>query len=274
MKKQLRLCLSVLVFTFFCVIAGGSFTGELAFDIGCWVVVVAIIAAIVISINRDTKHTNMRRTAIDKIKQESDFKSTVEFVDPTAEYWVGVNDTTEEIKILLLDEAAEKINEHLIKFANIISVEFVEDGERVYSKSAMRTIGGAAIGGVLAGGAGAIVGGLSGDSKEKTVVSKVEVKLLLRDYDKTTIIIGMHSGTEIKKSSSGYKLIYDNAMMLIDKFKVIIDKMDRYSAQSNSVNIQDVLSEIDRLYELKLKGAITDDEFQQLKHKYLGSKVQ
>ena len=46
----------------------------------------------------------------------------------------------------------------------------------MFTKSTGRTIGGAIVGGVLMGGAGAVVGGLSGDTKQKKEVKNMDIK--------------------------------------------------------------------------------------------------
>ena len=48
-----------------------------------------------------------------------------------------------------------------------MSVELLEDNTTIASRSLGRTVGGAVVGGVLAGGAGSVVGGLSGNQTMK-----------------------------------------------------------------------------------------------------------
>ena len=69
----------------------------------------------------------------------------------------------------------------IYNYEDIISVEFIENNHLVSKKSTGRTIGGAIVGTVVAGGVGAIVGGLSGSSKQQNLHSSVIVKILLRN---------------------------------------------------------------------------------------------
>ena len=48
----------------------------------------------------------------------------------------------------------------LFNYCDIIEVSYEENGNQLYTKSAARTVGGAVVGGVLMGGAGAVVGSL------------------------------------------------------------------------------------------------------------------
>ena len=84
----------------------------------------------------------------------------------------------------LLDKAGRKVyyittqKNIEVPFDRIISVEIIEDNSVLFSKSA--SVGGAILGGVLAGEAGMIVGGLSGETKKEKNVSKVTVKIKIR----------------------------------------------------------------------------------------------
>ena len=82
-----------------------------------------------------------------------------------------------------------------IPFDNIISVEILEDNMVLFSKKV--SVGGAILGGVLAGGAGMVVGGLSGDTKQEKNVSKVTVKIKIRNYSMPSILIDCFNSQEL-----------------------------------------------------------------------------
>ena len=123
-----------------------------------------------------------------------------------------------------------------IKYADIISVELIENNSVISSKSTVRTVGGAIAGGILLGGAGAIVGGLSGDSKQKRKVSLVAIKIKIRDINNPSLTINCFDATRI---GSGIKEVDPNSFLgkaymvgikqateMMDVFSVIIDKAD------------------------------------------------
>ena len=268
MKERVKLLLSAIVLIFFCLIAGGSITAE-NFD-GIYVWIGLIVAAFIVAFVINIKQHNKRHELIDMIKSDGNFKFTFEMTIADGEYWVGIDDKSEQIKIVNLKSSGEEKSVDLKKFSNIITVELLEDGRTIYSKSSMRTIGGAAIGGVLAGSAGSIIGGLSGDTMEHNKISRMAVKLLLRDYGKSSITI-LFSESEIEKGGFIYNVIHDHAMTLIDKIKVIIDMKDRDYARTSMISNRptDPSQEIERLHDLKVKGIISDEEFQELKEKYI-----
>lgn len=70
----------------------------------------------------------------------------------------------------------KEITTERIKYEDIHSVSLLIDDVTIYSKSSSRTVGGALVGGALLGAAGAVVGGLSGDTKVNDKVKSVKKK--------------------------------------------------------------------------------------------------
>lgn len=192
----------------------------------------------------------------------------------------------------VLDEVGRMIyyvkSSQIIKvpFDQIISVEVIEDNTLLSSKSTTRTIGGALLGGALAGGAGMIVGGLSGDSIQKKKVSKITVKIKLRDYSTPALLIpcfiaheltGLNEIELTDKNSEhfySYKNELQNAQKIADYVSVIIDEVDRQEKQSQTAQPitsqkSSVADELTKLAALKEQGILTEEEFRIQKDKFL-----
>lgn len=176
------------------------------------------------------------------------------------------------------------ISKILFSYEDIISVEIIEDGDITYKKSTIRTIGGTIVGGVLLGGTGAIVGGLSGSSKEKKSIKSVKIKLLLRNVSNPSHIITVYDGVELnsKEPNLIYNLMMSFSNSVRDTISVIIDKTDKQAKTNQSIglnkekneteNSKIILSigdELSKLAELKMRGLLTDEEFQQQKERLL-----
>lgn len=176
-----------------------------------------------------------------------------------------------------------------IPFEQIISVEVIEDNEIILSKSSMRTIGGALVGGAIAGGVGAIVGGLSGDTKQQKKVSKVQVKIKVRDITKPSLIIdvfncksmltdGKPIDTTTSRGEGIYKLAMKTSSEIADTLSVFIDENDHAeqttpnvtNAPSPQQSSDSIADELLKLANLRNKGILTDEEFNLLKQKLLG----
>ena len=69
----------------------------------------------------------------------------------------------------------------LIKAAGLLSCEVLEDGVTVSQANRGSQLAGAAVGGLLLGGLGAVVGGLSGKSTQQTQVSKLCLRITVED---------------------------------------------------------------------------------------------
>lgn len=152
---------------------------------------------------------------------------------------IGINNQF----VFMIDKDRKKIfySNHITKktisYNDVIKVEVVDNGQTIHQKSTMRTIGGAIVGGAIAGGAGAIVGGLSGGSKQASVVSFVQVKILLRDVNFPSLLINTFNARNMTvegkpiKSNGAEGYIYRNglkiAQEIADIVSVIIDEVDR-----------------------------------------------
>lgn len=171
-----------------------------------------------------------------------------------------------------------------IDYEDIIKVELVEDGKTISSRSTTRTVGGVLVGGALLGGAGAIVGGLSGNIETTRKVSKLEVKMLLRRATSNTISMNFVSDRTFDLSKpeelNNYNTVYDYAVKAKDMIEIIIDKMERedstQTSVQNSIKTQydkssSIADEILKLNKLKEDGIISNEEFIQLKKELISN---
>ena len=141
------------------------------------------------------------------------------------------------------------------------------------------------VGGVIAGTAGAIVGGLSGNSRKKHLVSTVQVKIRIKDISHTSLTIEAFNSKRMIASSVNeidtadaffgkiYRQCLSNANAIIDMVSVIIDEVDREERQQNCSVTQNisVADELKKLVELKTGGVLSQSEFEAQKAKLLGS---
>lgn len=209
------------------------------------------------------------------------FIPTKKIVGVKNSYVFCVDENNKKIAIIRLSTKV------IIPFDQIISVEVNEDNTLLQQKSSLRTLGGAVVGGVVAGGAGAVVGGLSGDTKQNKKVSKVQVKIKVRDINKPSYLINCFDcktmtteGNPIKPSSlEGY--LYKQGLMdanhIADTISAIIDMTDKEEKGISQTNPQQqkttgsVADELTKLAELKDKGILTEEEFSEQKKALLGN---
>ena len=168
-------------------------------------------------------------------------------------------------------------------YSDIIEVSYEENGSQLYTKSAGRTIGGAIVGGVLMGGAGAVVGGLSGASKQNKEIENMDIKILLRSTSRTSCVLHFKEVDRVLKTKEEadrklYEKYVKNANQAKDVLSVIIDDAKQASAPIAQPITQSVVApasssvadELAKLAKLKADGILTDEEFQAQKSKLLG----
>ncbi|MBO4662282.1 MAG: SHOCT domain-containing protein [Bacteroidaceae bacterium] len=170
----------------------------------------------------------------------------------------------------------------VFNYADIIEVSYEENGNQLYTKSAGRTVGGAIVGGVLMGGAGAVVGGLSGASKQNKEVKSIDVKILLRSTSRTSHTLHFNAANRVLKTKEDadrklYEQYTKNANKAKDLLSVIIDDAKQAAAQVAPVMSQpiapqstSVADELSKLAKLKADGILTEEEFLAQKAKLLG----
>ena len=171
----------------------------------------------------------------------------------------------------------------IINYSDIIEVSYEENGSQLYTKSAGRTVGGAIVGGFLMGGAGAVVGGLSGASKQNKEIENMDIKILLRSTIRTSCVLHFKDVDRVLKTKEDadrklYEKYVKNANQAKDVLSVIIDNAKQVSTPTAQPIAQPVVApasssvadELAKLAKLKADGILTDEEFQAQKSKLLG----
>lgn len=214
-----------------------------------------------------------------KLSEKAGLKSTIS-IKKAGNYMFLMDSFFKVLVIIGRDKMHKSLN-----YSDIIEVSYIENGDQLFSKSTGRTVGGAIVGGVLMGGAGAVVGGLSGDSKQNKVVKNMDIKILLRNTDETSCILHfMDSSNPLKTKEatdkSHYEEFLNNANKAKDLLSVIIDDVKQTATQSAPVIAQpsapqsiSVADELMKLAKLKADGILTDEEFVAQKKLLLGGNV-
>lgn len=172
------------------------------------ILMVIIIPIIMISGQRKVEQAVKKNAAA-----ITDFKTTKEIKDPSNSFIVRFDEANE--KIAYIDANDVKI----ISFKDIISVERIEDGVTKYKKSIAGTVGGALIGGAVAGGTGMIVGGLSSSGEARKKLTSLSVKVIINDISTPSINFSLPLDSPLL-----FGLSFKVADELVDTFKVIINR--------------------------------------------------
>lgn len=155
-------------------------------------------------------------------------------------------------------------NPKIYKCEDIMEYELIEDGETIVKGG----LGSAVAGGVLFGGVGAVVGGLTGGKKSKSTATKLQIKITINDINNPIVYINFIA-TETKKKSLVYKAAYASAQEILSVLS-IIKSVDTENSVTESINNTSVADEILKFNNLLKEGIISQEEFEVKKKQLLG----
>jgi hypothetical protein len=193
--------------------------------------------------------------------------------NPTQTLWSLEND-----RLLGLDENIKKIgyftenNYKLYSYRDILRSEILIDGVQVTRTSRSSQLGGAILGGILAGGVGAIIGGLSASQETTNEIKRVDLNIIVNDTSSPQLAITLikpESGI-IEARNKTYK---DEASHWHNLISVLIHQADLEDEKNETIPIshptssgtQSLADEIEKLASLMEKGLITKEEFEKQK---------
>ena len=213
----------------------------------------------------------LKKAGIDKLSNGQAFNAAS--IKPFLERHAAVVKSfspTKKISIYLaVDENNKsfKIDGDIFEYDNLLSFELLEDGNTVTKGG----LGRAVAGGLLFGGVGAIVGGVTGGKKSKGVCSSMKLRVTLRNAHTDTAYITFISN-EFKKSSYVYKTAQDHAQSCISALENIADYVKSLdeAAQYEAPQVVSAADEIAKFKQLLDNGIITQEEFDAKKKQLLG----
>lgn len=158
------------------------------------------------------------------------------------------------------------------RYTDLISYELIMDEDSVSSGG----LGRAVVGGALLGGAGAIVGGVTGKKKTKRIVNSMAVKLTVNDVDNPLLIIPLIT-KKTKTKSKDYKRAETEAHQILATLELITRKAEE-SLSAEDLNMVKLINdesksndydELVKLKELLDSGIINQEEFDAKKKQIL-----
>ena len=155
------------------------------------------------------------------------------------------------------------INPQIHSFDDILDFELLEDGGTI----AKGGLGRAVVGGVLFGGVGAVVGGVTGKKKGKPTCTSLKVKITLNDMECPAAYINLIE-TETKKDSMTYQACERIAQEILSLLQVMVDS--NKATQATTTQEVSAADEILKFKQLLDNGIITQEEFDAKKKQLLG----
>ena len=202
--------------------------------------------------------------------------------------YIEVDEKRGLINVPLLDTGffSDTITDYIVPFENIVDFTIIDNGNQTGVGSSLV---GAAVGGLLFGEAGGIIGSMLPARTDNRQCKMLQIKLILNsigDSQRYINFIGEHSGVPSQsRASSDFKAIYKaleecasvltiilkrNAERVRGKDKSVITTED--SRESANVDTNDIIENIKKLGELKDMGILTEKEFEDKKRELLSKR--
>lgn len=234
--------------------AGVFFVEALLYGGAIWIVSVINKQANQAKQEKVDKNNNAATNAIQSLNFNTNNNSVVQFANET-------------FSIILSNEAKQFViitngyNQDTYSYDNLVNVEVKLDENVVSSPS----IGGAIVGGVLFGGAGAIIGSSNKTAEKK--VKKVILRITVDDIKKPIHDLHFFSNElAFPLENPLVKTALENANNWYGRFVTIVEKRKINQPNGNSNNLS-VADEISKLKKLMDDGVITSEEFDASKKK-------
>ncbi len=195
---------------------------------GAWpmsdiVTVVSIIFAALLALYLQSRNKKAAAEIKAKIDSIPNFAAGYEYVgaDDQSGIAIDVGDSL----VCLLKRTSNGVRYRTVTYKQILGSELFEDGESITKASRMSQLAGVAVGGVLLGGVGAIIGGLSGRRVEERRVKSIKLRLVVDDSTNP-----MHEvcflAEDVARSETIYKRADEAAREWQARMEVLIKRAD------------------------------------------------
>lgn len=151
---------------------------------------------------------------------------------------------------------------HCYDFKDILSVEMLVKGESISITSKSSQVGGALVGGAIAGNVGALIGGLGADSKTIDVTTRKDLALTINDLNNSLFIINFYREYPDMKVRGTRNKIFKNTDNNLREWYGILKHVIKSDEETTKVNNA---TEIEEFFLLKEKGIISESEFNEFK---------
>lgn len=237
------------------------------------VITIIIISIIMVVLNPSVDKANIVQ---DKSKPLENFTVTQSLANPESRTGILLDEQRKEICLWRYANSNVDQRQNIrLYYKDILSIEILEDDVSITKTNRISQVGGALLGGILLGGVGAVIGGLSGKKEtSKSKVKNLELKIIINDTFKPVFTISLlpDKSDGVSTEDVVYKNAKKKAYHWHAVFEAIIKQADAEEQQaekSNTFENGSVSDELKKLAELKESGILTDDEFLQQKQKVL-----
>lgn len=165
-------------------------------------VVVIIFLVVGIGVFIGSAQVSQMKTAQRAIQKSllefPNFKADHQFISQDARSAISI-DT--ENRLLCLTLWTNTANNRLIEYRDVLSAEILRDGYSVIKTSRASQAGAALLGGALFGGAGALVGALTGTKTQRGKTNKIDLQIIVNDPHEPIFLVNFSTRKKAEVTS-------------------------------------------------------------------------
>jgi hypothetical protein len=186
-----------------------------------FIIAVIVVIAVVIQMNKAGRRTAMRK----RLALIPGFRPTRQHYSADARTGIAVDEGSRRI-CLMACQAAPRV----VAFTDVAGAEIEQDGCSVTTTSRTSQLGGALAGGLLFGGLGAVVGGLSGARGTRQKVRRIDLRVLINDLASPVHVVNF---LDIETKSDS--LIYRQAFQAASEWHALLNVILRQQQASREL---------------------------------------
>ncbi len=238
-------------------------------DIGTWILISLVSIGLIIGYCKSLIKKN-GKDIIEKKLAASRLNISEKLIGEDGESAIAFDQSSKKLFLITFDWQHQKARIESVLPSDILAVAVLENGSTLTETCRMSQIGNALLGNALAGGLGAVIGGLSGTQHNIAKSLRIDLRITINDTQAPHHLVNcMDFGSSgINKSSVLYRNIMENARHWHDLITVLIRDADRKDGETkyaavvpNREDTLGVADEIGKLVSLMEKGHISKEEF-------------
>jgi hypothetical protein len=182
------------------------------------IIIFLIISFVVafLTVKNPIEVQNEKKQKLDKLINENVLEQSRTYINQEFSKGIIIDEINKKVHLLTILE--NKCNNY--NYEDIIQAEVLIDNNTITSTNRGNQLVGIAVGSILAGGIGAIIGGLSSSKISNEKIRNIELKLTLNDMNNVIFKINfLNHSKGLSKESSEVK----NAINSIDKWNGFFD---------------------------------------------------
>lgn len=187
---------------------------------------------------------------------------------------IALDNTRKKIGILNKEFMAGRLYEA----ADVMSVEVYEDGRSISQASRGRQVGAALVGNIIAGGPGAVIGGLGARVRSRDEIHDLTLRLTLNDdefpifdlrLNKAAVLKGSVLHSKLSTTARGWASLVE-ALMRTGGASFQASGASGEDEPRNSVpTMHGLADELAKLAALRVSGVLSEEEFSRLKQRLI-----